>query len=68
MQTVMLRSHLEMPIVGLGTWQMLDGEATTAVTSALKVGYRLIDTALVYKNDVAIGEALMGSTVPRSAA
>ena len=40
-----------MPRLGLGVWRVEDGsEATNSVKWALEVGYRLIDTAAVYKN------------------
>lgn len=48
-----------MPIVGLGTWQATDDkEIETAVDEALKAGYRHIDTAYLYTNEKAIGNAL----------
>jgi 2,5-diketo-D-gluconate reductase A len=39
----------DLPLVGLGTYQMKGDECETAVRSALHIGYRLIDTARCYK-------------------
>ena len=57
--------HL-MPVLGLGVWQTTPGKATReAVGSALEVGYRLIDTAALYRNEEGVGEALRESGIPR---
>lgn len=47
-----------MPSIGLGTWTSPPDEIDKAVTTALEVGYRLIDGAYVYKNEKQVGEAL----------
>lgn len=57
-KTLKLSNGNEMPIFGLGTWQSSKEEVMTAVKTAVKDGYRLIDTASVYMNEEAIGEAL----------
>lgn len=62
---VKLNNGLEMPIFGLGTYQARKGEAREAVLHALKVGYRLIDTASMYGNEEEIGEAIKQSGLPR---
>ena len=55
-----------MPIFGLGTWQMKDGEETeNAVAFALKAGYRLIDTAKLYGNERSVGKAVRENSVHR---
>jgi len=54
-----------MPLVGLGTWQYNDSVAEAAVTVALQVGFRHIDTALGYDNQVGVGAALKKSKMPR---
>jgi 2,5-diketo-D-gluconate reductase A len=43
--TITLPNGVEMPHIGLGTWPMDDAESAVAVAGALRVGYRLIDTA-----------------------
>ena len=64
--TVRLNNGVEMPWLGLGTWQAPQGQvALHAVTSALKVGYRLIDTAAAYGNEESVGEAVRESGLDR---
>ncbi|WP_430603989.1 aldo/keto reductase [Enterococcus sp. DIV0724b] len=54
------------PRLGLGVWQVKDGaEAVDSVKWALQAGYRLIDTAAAYKNEVSVGEGIRASGVPR---
>jgi len=62
---VKLNNGVEMPIFGLGTYRARAGEAREAVLQALKVGYRLIDTASMYGNEKDVGEALRKSGLPR---
>lgn len=55
-----------MPVLGLGVWQMSAGvETEQAVEWALECGYRLIDTAAMYRNEQSVGAALRRSGVPR---
>jgi len=57
--TVTLNSGHEMPMLGFGTWKIPDGQdVVRAVTHALDVGYRLIDTAKAYDNEAGVGEAI----------
>ncbi|XP_076392581.1 aldo-keto reductase family 1 member A1 isoform X2 [Megachile rotundata] len=58
MHTVKLLSGYDMPTVGLGTWQAKPEEIESAVSTALNVGYRHIDTAFNYNNEEAIGTVL----------
>jgi diketogulonate reductase-like aldo/keto reductase len=61
-----LTNGIEMPQLGLGTWQMPPGKRTErAVRSALDIGYRLIDTAKLYGNEADVGRAVRGSGIPR---
>ena len=56
----------EIPLVGLGVWQVPDGpECENAVRWALELGYRHIDTAQAYGNEASVGRALRDSGVPR---
>jgi len=57
---------MQMPLVGLGTWQYNNSVAEAAVTEALKIGFRHIDTALGYDNQVGVGAALKKSNLQRS--
>ena len=61
--TVTLSHGSTMPRIGLGTSPMNDADAERAVSTALELGYRLIDTAENYRNEVGVGRALKG--VPR---
>ncbi|RFU82266.1 aldo/keto reductase [Streptomyces triticagri] len=54
------------PAVGLGTYPMDDDQAQQAVTEALRLGYRLIDTAANYRNETGTGRGIAESGVPRS--
>lgn len=63
--TVMLNSGYKMPIVGLGTYSLLDDECVKSVQSALERGYRLIDTASIYNNEESVGKAIRNSKVNR---
>lgn len=60
-----LNNGITMPLLGLGVYDMYHREAEEAVTNALEIGYRLIDTAAMYKNETEIGNAIRSSAVPR---
>ncbi|MFC6177014.1 aldo/keto reductase [Companilactobacillus huachuanensis] len=65
--TIQLNNGQKMPQEGFGTFQITDFETCkNAVLKALDMGYRLIDTAQVYKNEQAVGAALKLTSVPRS--
>jgi diketogulonate reductase-like aldo/keto reductase len=53
------------PAVGFGTWQLSPQEAYDSVKSAIDAGYRLIDTAKIYRNEEAVGKAISDSGLPR---
>jgi diketogulonate reductase-like aldo/keto reductase len=64
--SVPLSNGLEMPLLGLGVWQVPDGEQTeNAVRWALEAGYRHIDTAQIYRNESAVGRAIHSSGLDR---
>ncbi len=66
MQTVTLNNGVEMPILGFGVFQIPDQEeCERSVSDAIATGYRLIDTAAVYQNEEAVGQAIKKSGVPR---
>jgi len=56
---------LSIPQIGLGVWQTPNDVAVQAVETALKAGYRHVDTAAVYQNEAGVGEGLRASGVPR---
>ena len=64
--SVSLPNAVTMPLLGLGTWQLRGRTAYRAVRHALDVGYRLLDTATIYRNEAEIGQALRDSGVARS--
>jgi 2,5-diketo-D-gluconate reductase A len=64
--TVTLNNGIRMPLLGFGVFQIADlAECERAVTDALSVGYRLLDTAASYGNEEAVGNAIKRSGVPR---
>ena len=64
--TKKLANGVEMPIFGLGVYKMTEPQETVeAITKALQVGYRAIDTAALYYNEEQVGEAIRHSGIPR---
>ena len=65
-QTLTLNNGVEMPQLGLGVFQSAEGEEVeTAVRTALDFGYRHIDTAAAYRNEVGVGRAVRASGLSR---
>jgi len=61
-----LANGVKMPCIGFGTWQTPDGDvARESVRAALACGYRHIDTAAAYQNEVTVGEGMRASGVKR---
>lgn len=60
-----LNDGTTIPQLGFGVWQVPDDEAQPAVEEALRVGYRLIDTAAIYGNERGVGRAIAGSGIAR---
>src|SRR5699024_12785159 len=60
-----LNNGLRIPQLGYGVWKIPDEEATLTVGQAIEAGYRLIDTAKVYRNERGVGQAIANSDVPR---
>eukprot|EP00928_Gymnodinium_smaydae_P046579 TRINITY_DN31031_c0_g1_i1.p1 TRINITY_DN31031_c0_g1~~TRINITY_DN31031_c0_g1_i1.p1 ORF type:complete len:332 (-),score=68.89 TRINITY_DN31031_c0_g1_i1:64-1059(-) len=58
--------NVPMPMVGIGTWQYNSSLAESVVTEAFKLGYRHVDTAMIYENQVGVGAALKKSGLERS--
>lgn len=66
MKNVTLNNGIEMPILGLGVYQIRDfDECKRTVLDALEVGYLSIDTASAYDNEEAVGEAIVESGLRR---
>eukprot|EP00913_Durusdinium_trenchii_P020030 g18826.t1 len=62
---VPLHNGVLMPVVGFGTYKLSKSEVIKPLVNALKMGYRLIDTAQVYENEQGVGEAIRQSGVAR---
>lgn len=65
MDTVELRNGVVMPQIGYGVYQVDPSECERCVSDALKVGYRMIDTAQAYHNEEGVGAAVANSDIPR---
>ncbi len=65
MGTIILNNNEACPVVGIGTFMLSPKEAENSVREALKVGYRLVDTANAYVNERAIGRGMRDSGVLR---
>lgn len=63
--SVALRDGTTIPQLGFGVWQVPDDQAQVATEEALRVGYRLLDTAAVYRNEAGVGRAISAVGVPR---
>lgn len=64
--TAKLNNGLAMPMLGFGTSTLNDDIAIKSVSTAISVGFRLIDTAYIYGNEVAVGKGIKKSGIDRS--
>lgn len=60
-----LSNGVEIPVLALGTWFIDDDKVKEAVKSAVKLGYRHIDTAQAYVNEQGVGKGIRSCDVPR---
>ncbi|MBS4220725.1 aldo/keto reductase [Bacillus sp. FJAT-49711] len=65
MQYITLNNEVRVPQLGYGVWKVPNEEAANAVEQAIYAGYRLIDTAMIYRNEVGVGETLAKNILPR---
>lgn len=66
MDKIVLNNGIEMPLLGFGVFQITDkGTCENSVLTALKTGYRMIDTAACYGNERAVGKAIQKSGISR---
>ena len=65
MKTIVLNNGISCPVVGIGTFMLSPKDAENSVREALKMGYRLIDTANAYVNERAVGRGMRDSGVRR---
>ncbi len=64
-ETYTLSNGVTIPKLGLGTWFINNKDAAEAVRQAVKLGYRLVDTAQAYNNEAGVGEGIRTCGVPR---
>ena len=62
---IILNNGVQMPALGFGVFQTPPDQTVSSVAEALRVGYRLIDTAASYQNEEAVGRAIAASGIPR---
>src|SRR3712207_9265070 len=55
----------QLPVIGFGTYPLRGDAGRDAMLSALETGYRLLDTAVNYRNEREVGEAVRASGLPR---
>lgn len=65
METIVLNNQLSCPVIGIGTFLLSPADAENSVREALKMGYRLIDTANAYVNERAVGRGMQKSGIKR---
>lgn len=65
MQTIKLNNGIDCPVIGLGTFMLSPADAQKITREALKMGYRLIDTANAYVNERAVGRGIKESGIDR---
>ena len=64
-ETFTMSNGVTIPKLGLGTWFIDDDKVAQAVRNAVKIGYRIIDTAQAYGNERGVGEGVRTSGIPR---
>lgn len=62
---IQLNDHLEVPAIGLGTYDLNGADGVKRIVKGIEMGYRLIDSAFNYENEGAVGEAIRRCAVPR---
>ncbi len=56
---------VEIPAIGFGTWKLKDETAQMCVSKAIESGYRMIDTAQAYENEIHVGRGIRDAQLPR---
>jgi methylglyoxal/glyoxal reductase len=64
MEFIKLNNDIQIPVIGFGVWQ-IEENIEECVSAALECGYRHIDTAAIYGNEVGVGSAIKKSGIPR---
>lgn len=66
METYTLNDEHTLPVIGFGTYPLRGEAGIVAMTSALEAGYRMLDSAVNYRNEYEVGEALRRSGLPQA--
>lgn len=62
-----LKNNVDIPFIGFGTWKVTDREiVNNVINDSFNCGYRLIDTAMVYRNEISIGKAIRDNCINRN--
>ena len=64
-ETYTLNNGIELPKIAFGTWQVSNEDAPAAVKAAIELGYRHIDTAIQYENEIGVAQGIRESGVKR---
>jgi diketogulonate reductase-like aldo/keto reductase len=59
------KNGLSMPYIGIGTWDLSKDVCSSIISEAIEIGYRHIDTAAMYENEVEVGNGIINSEVDR---
>ena len=62
---IKLKNGIEIPQIGVGTWTLRGETAVNNVRLALEAGFRHIDTAQLYENELEVGQGIYDSLIPR---
>ena len=65
MEYAVLNDGSRMPVFGLGTWDLRGEACTETIIQAINIGYRLIDTAQMYRNEKEVGKGIRASGISR---
>ena len=65
MEYAVLNDGSRMPVFGLGTWDLRGEACTETIIQAINIGYRLIDTAQMYRNEKEVGKGIIASGISR---
>ena len=67
MTTIKLNNGIDFPVIGIGTFMLAPKDAENSTREALKMGYRMVDTANAYVNERAVGRGVKDSGLKREA-
>ncbi len=65
MTTIKLNNGIDFPVIGIGTFMLTPNDAENSTREALKMGYRMVDTANAYVNERAVGRGIKASGLKR---